>query len=351
MAKQPTIRLKKTELPISPYEARQHADNEMAEFAVKTLEIFEKFHKYENGSNMQGTMLNFKTLFIERVLRNRYSAEIRLQEAGKNLAFRRIMDISSPGAPWAWKPLTSTVPKVETNTDKKVSTPVAFHQNSQSFDLMIDLTDKKLGWPGGPDFLPEEKEASQSRKFRALSRYVRMLDWQAIKQGLSVRFSIGMSDKANNENNVMTYFAVIKVKLATTYLSGSKYSPRSLLGDQAFATLPAVFDLETARALFEGKEVGNTKLEVRPFLGYHFYQPLGRTENIPPTTQWINDLVKNIRGTDEEIRSGKAPIPPAFEVITLLPLVDRMDDLKKIVRNILRIARPYDNISFLPTAG
>lgn len=349
MAAIPTIRLKKTELPVDKAQASRNSADETAELAKRLRAMLDELHLTVEGTLIPGTTMQQKEIFAARVLSNTTSTAMRLHDYGRRSIQKRVTDAGSAHAPWVWKPTQENSTRPDIRRNQKTGSPELLVMNDSTMELRLPLAGicpvLKKTYVGDSVV---DKWLAKHPQYRALTKYVRKIDWACIEKGIPVRFRL-IHRSNSNTGEGYSFLACIQVTVEATYLS-SNYNVTSLLGEKAFSMLPAIHDLAEAKRVFYGK--GTAHFHSRPFSVTQFFLPLGKNAaTIYPTSAWIEALMSGERGTDKDIRTGKAPLPPGSEIVSLLPVFEHFGEMKKIIKTLMRTAKPYDRISFLPIAG
>lgn len=342
-----TIRLKKTELPISPKIAQDNAYSETYELRNRVNTLFDQLHKYRDGSVIGTATGSAKILFFNKVIKLQEESTLGVQTAGRSLVFLRLLQAEAMRSPWVLK-LSPDIPqRVDLLYDQKMNAPTLVSlSNSTPFEFFVE---KSIHVEDGYKFntYTATERIEKSKAYRTMKRYLARLDWNCIKQGLPARFGLSVTHPVITETQ-FHFSLCIKLLFSATYLQGPKYTPTSLLHSTESPNLPAIFDLPEVKAVLEHRGSPNTVIISKMIGPGELVSPFETT--VPPGIDWLNALLKGDRGADEDIQSGKVPIPPESQIVTLIPLLERVDDFKKIIKSIMRVCNPYDNVSFLPTS-
>lgn len=354
MAKRPTIRLKKTELPIDAVTALYQASCTQAQFLKEAQKLLTEFHTVERGQNMPGSP-RFKGDF-DGAFTDRSATLLKVYSNFQISASRRLIDCASTSAPWIWKERASTggpdffitrKTSVETFCGESNVTPFRFEIQFQGkvFDHAVPVEARTI----------IDEQFKKSKQIRALKRYVARINLDCVRMAVPAFFSVDYSppqgrrwDRPGWEGDrIFCPNVVVQVQFVKTWLTDMRYNASSLLIGNNCSTIPAEYDLERAAEGFRGN---NSVL----FLRTNFNEQLAFQITTPAgpkiaSAAWVNELLSGTNPTPEDIRSGKALIPPKAELVSVTTLLEKVPEMKRIIRTLMRIARPYDHASFCPT--
>src|ERR1700757_92993 len=350
MADRPTIRLKKTELPIDSRVALSERSLHQTEIINQIATTIVEFNKLD-GVPLPGVTSRTVADFNLFMLPLAQSGQLRFNRDIAQVAFRKLVDYESSMAPWTWEPVHSIAAGTVNLSDTKAPCPVIFEQASGGLHLLLELGNQTIP----PDVSHKNfeeliKKVDKQKQYRLLDRYLLRINLECIRAKIPVLFSLtNLSDRTSD--TVFTERVGIEIQLNRLWMSDNKYKPRSLLSSSSLNstpqnTIPAEYDLNEAKRRLTQKLLFST-VPVSTSSCFAIATPTHPTSP-KPSNNWVEALLKDEPVTDEEIQTGVKPIPPAAEIVTVLPLLQHVREMKKVLRSIMRISKPYDNLSFLP---
>lgn len=354
MAKRPTIRLKKTELPIDSSTAQTQADLNQLKISDRATILLDEAHKNETGRWLD-TAARFRVDFSAASFVHRAKQPMKIHPNFQVQMSRRLLDCESSQAPWIWKAKQSLSGATYFTAGKIAAETFRGHDEFEPFSFHLSFDGKIFDYP----VLIEDRgaataEFTNSKQMRALKRYITLINWGCIKASIPAFFRVRLASPPGHDwmencwddDRIFSPGARIDVEFVRAWLSDPKYTAISLVTGST-SSIPAEYDLEEARKrLFT---VENGGLTLRPLPGEAAFQLVTSTgRRVAPTAAWTEALLFSKEGNSDDIQSGKAPIPPKAEVVLLTTLLEKIPEMKRIIRTLMRIAKPYDHASFLP---
>lgn len=355
MAKKPTIRLKKTELPIDSHTAYSQAEIHQDLFVEHTRKLLAEFHTGDGGELLESSP-RFRTDFNAMAFHFKLRAPLKLHPQFELYTSRRLLDGGSQLAPWIWSAKRDlSGPRIFVSKTANVETIVT--QEETPFSFQIPFPGLVLDEPADDETrLKMYSDFLTSRPMRALQRYIARINWECIKSAVPAFFQVNHIESANQRwtqpgwdgDRIFCPAVAIRVGFSRTWLSSSEYKARSLLTGEG-SLIPAEYDFERAKAGFLGDaEVVYIRIPLDMTTAFQILSSYSRVKT--PNAGWAEELLFGKDPTPADVRSGKALIPPKAEIVAVTSLLEKVPEMKRIIRTLLRIARPYDHASFLPTS-
>lgn len=351
MAKKPTIRLKKTELPIDIASAASYRLQATKEVELGVAVQLGHFHNID-GIRLPETPARFVVDFQSTMCA---PDSITTPHAAQSfVASRRIADCASQFAPWIWRAKHTTVDRFLSENSK--SEPETFiEENDQPFQFVIEFDRKIFDVPPTPEERKViEEEFRKSKRTETLKRYISLINWESVKVALPVEFHIDLEYHWFTDQ-IFTPRVIISMGFGRAWISSESYKARSLLNPKFRPStgtyIPAEYDLVKARSelQYRGKQIDLYRHPLDITFGIGI-ESMGLHSSRAITDEWINELLFGTDPTPEDVQSGKAPIPPKAEMVVLTKFLAHVPEMKRIVRTLMRIAKPYDPLSFLPVS-
>jgi hypothetical protein len=353
MAKKPTIRLKKTELPIDPLAAHDHATQNQDRFYQHASRLLAEFHTVDGVASRS----RFKTDFEASAFVPRVRAPLKLHRNFPVVASRRLVDAASHRAPWIWKVRESVSPVEYFSNGKASAETFVGQSDSHPFCFEIAFEGKVFTEAVDADTRKHLSDSfEKSKEIRALKRYLARINLQCVKEAIPVFLTSASREPLGRNwtepdwegDRIFCPGIVIRTEFCKTWLTNYDYNATSLIDGSNLGRIPAEYDLERAAMGFRGNaDVEFLRREMNLEVAFQVISGTHYPVTVP--TAWTKEMIFGTDPNPEDVRSGKAPIPPKAEVVMVTTLLERIPEMKRIISTLMRIARPYDHASFLPT--
>ena len=228
-----------------------------------------------------------------------------------------------------------------------------------SFTFLIAFESKLFESP-----VPEKEREKitetfiKGKQFRALDRYVRAINWYCIQNAIPAWFGVILRQPTNvsweepgwSSDTTFCPGVEIHISFERAWVLDKDFLGKSLLNNLETNSVPAEYALEKAKAILLGKEKDARfiPVSVRTDLANQIVTSFSASKT--PNAPWTEELLFGPDPKPEDVRSGKAPIPPKSEIVLATTLLERIPEMKRITRTLMRIARPYDPASFFPAS-